>query len=125
MDGLPGRQPAEEDAFLDAVRHDPVDELVEWTRLAIEARRPTLAGRLFNLVDDQIDPEPGTPLHKAAMAARMLLFQKETPDERSWSALDEAWIAVRRARVRRIKQRWRDRLQGQERRIGRLERKRR
>lgn len=125
MDGLPGRQPEEEDAFLDTVRDDPVDELVEWVRLAIEERRPTLAGRLFNLVDDQIDPEPGTPLHKAAMAARMLLFRKATPDERSWSELDDAWIAVRRARVRRIKQRWRDRLKGKERRIGRLERKRR
>ena len=85
----------------------------------------TVRGRIYGWVDDQIDPEPGTPMHRAAMAARMLLFRKNTPDENSWSELDEAWIAVRRARVRRIKQRWRDRLKGTERRIGRLERKRR
>lgn len=124
-DSLPGRQLHEEDAFLEAVRDEDTDTLVDWVQQAIAARRPKLAARLFQLVDDQIDPEPGSPLDQAARASRMLLFRKATPDERSWSALDEAWGAVRKARMRRIKQRWRDNLKGKARRIGRLERKRR
>ena len=122
---LPGRSQHDEDAFLDAVRAEDTAMLVELCREAIEARRPRLAARLFQLVDDQIDPEPGSALDKAARTARMWLHQKKAPDENSWSALDEAWAQVRRARVRRIKQRWRDRLAGRDVRIGRLDRKRR
>ena len=92
---------------------------------AIAARRPRLAGRLFQLLDDQIDPEPGSPLDQAARAARLMLFRKTTPEDHSWSVLDEAWANARRARVRRIKQRWRDRLDGVNRRIGRFDRKKR
>lgn len=123
---LPARRPEAEDAFVEAwLDSDDTDGLVEVVGLAIEARRPTLAGRLFQLLDDRIDPEPGSPLERAARAARMLLFQKTTPEDHSWSELDDAWAAARRARVRRIKQRWRDRLEGVDRRIGRLDRKRR
>ena len=123
---LPARRPEAEDAYVtNWLDSDDTDGLVEVVALAIEARRPQLAGRLFQLLDDRIDPEPGSPLDQAARAARMLLFRKTTPEDHSWSALDDAWIAARRARVRRIKQRWRDRLNGVDRRIGRLDRKRR
>jgi hypothetical protein len=55
----------------------------------------------------------------------MMLFRKTAPEDHSWSALDDAWAQARRARVRRIKQRWRDRLAGVNRRIGRFDRKKR
>jgi hypothetical protein len=104
---------------------DDTDALVELVSLAIEARRPRLAGRLFQLVDERIDPEPGSSLDRAARAARMFLVNKTRPEDQSWSALEEAWITARRSRVRRIKQRWRDRLAGVDRRYSRLERRRR
>lgn len=123
---LPARTPEAEDAFVQAwLDEDDTEALVELVGLAIEERRPRLAGRLFQLLDDRIDPEPGSALDRAARAARMLLLRKTTPEENSWSALDDAWIDARRARVRRIKQRWRDRLNGVNRRISRLDRKRR
>ncbi len=123
---LPARDDAAEDAFVAAwLERDDPDGLVEVVIEAIEARRPRLAGRLFQLLDDDLDPEPGSPLERAAQAARLWLIGKVRPEDRSWSALEDAWRAVRRARIRRIKQRWRDRLAGKDRRIGRLERKRR
>lgn len=122
---LPDRTADAEDHFLDQVREAPTDELVAWVRLAIEARRPQLAGRLFQLVDDVIDPEPGSPLDKAARVARMWLFEKETPSDRSWSELDDAWEQVHKARYRRTKQKQRDRHEGTPGRIGRLDRRRR
>lgn len=105
--------------------HDDTDALIELVGLAIEERRPRLAGRLFQLVDDRIDPEPGSPLDRAARAARMFLVNKPAPEDHSWSELEIAWVSARRGRVRRIKQRWRDRLAGVDRRYSRLERKRR
>lgn len=101
------------------------EQLVELVSMAVEQRRPQLAGRLFQLLDEQIDPEPGSALDRAARAARMFLFRKTTPEDHSWSALDDAWTSARRARVRRMKQRQRDRLHGANRRIGRFDRKRR
>ncbi|MCB9671039.1 MAG: hypothetical protein H6736_10815 [Alphaproteobacteria bacterium] len=123
---LPARDDAAEDAFVAGwIESDDTDGLVELVTLAIQERRPRLAGRLFQLLDDQLDPEPGSALDRAARAARMFLVRDELPEDRSWSALEEAWIDARRGRVRRIKQRWRDRLAGVDRRIGRLERKKR
>ncbi|MEZ4322060.1 MAG: hypothetical protein R3F61_31600 [Myxococcota bacterium] len=123
---LPGRHPDEEDAFVSEwMDSDDTDALVEMVSLAVEARRPHLAGRLFQLLDEQIDPEPGSPLDRAARAARMFLLAKTRPEDHSWSELDDAWAAARRARVRRIKQRWRDRIDGRTDRISRLDRRRR
>lgn len=123
---LPQRDEASEDAFvarwMDA---DDTDALVELVTVAIEERRPRLAGRLFQLVDDRIDPEPGSPLDRAARAARMFLVHRSTPEDHSWSELEEAWVVARRGRVRRIKQRWRDQIAGKSRRIGRFERRKR
>lgn len=123
---LPDRDEGSEDAFVAGWSDsDDTDALVELVTLAIEARRPRLAGRLFQLVDDRIDPEPGSALDRAARAARLFMFERTRPEDHSWSALEEAWVDARRGRVRRIKQRWRDQLAGKTHRIGRFERRRR
>lgn len=123
---LPPRENRAEDLFVEGWSgSDDTDALVELVGRAIEARRPRLAARLFQLVDDRIDPEPGSLLDRAAKAARLMLFNRTTPEDHSWSELEDAWIGARRARVRRIKQRWRQQLAGDTRRIGRLDRKRR
>lgn len=123
---LPPRNDDAENAFVNAwLESGDTDALVELVGRAIEERRPLLAGRLFQLVDEQIDPEPGSALDRAAKAARMLLFRKTTPEDHSWSELEDAWTMARKGRVRRIKQRWRDRMAGVDRRISRLERKKR
>lgn len=114
-----------EDAFVEASADADTDELVELVGLAVEARRTLLAGRLFQLLDEHIDPEPGSALDRAARAARLWLAPRHAPEDVSWSELDEAWADARRARVRRIKQRWRDQIAGREQRIGRFDRRRR
>lgn len=125
MDALPGRGRDDEDAFITSCADADADRLVELVGLAIEARRTMLAARLFQLLDDQIDPEPGSALDRAARAARLWLMPSVRPEDVSWSELDEAWADARRARVRRIKQRWRDQIAGREQRIGRFDRRRR
>lgn len=126
MSGLPARTPEAEDAFVAGlIDADDDDMLVELVGLAVSERRVLLAGRLFQLLDERIDPEPGSPLDRAAKAARLWLAPKLRPEDVSWSELDEAWDAARQSRVRRIKQRMRDRLDGVDRRIGRLDRRRR
>ena len=123
---LPARENRAEDLFVHGWSDsDDTEALVELVGRAIEARRPRLAARLFQLVDDRIDPEPGSVLDRAAKAARLMLFNKAPPEAHSWSELEDAWVHARRARVRRIKQRWRQQLAGDTRRIGRLDRKRR
>ena len=126
MEGLPERTEDAEDRFvLELGDRDDLDEIIERVGHAIDARRPRLAGRLFQLVDDRIDPEPGSPLDRAARAARMFLVNRSRPEDVSWSELEDAWRDARRARMRRIKQRQRDHLAGVRRRIGRLDRRRR
>lgn len=123
---LPERNTRAEDEFLAGwTDSDDTDALVELVARSIEERRPRLAARLFQLVDDRIDPEPGSALEKAAKTARLLLFNKTKPEDHSWSELEDAWAQARKARVRRIKQRWRQNLAGDTRRIGRHDRKRR
>lgn len=126
MSLLPARGEAAEDAFVASwLERDDTDGLVELVVLAIEERRPRLAGRLFQLLDERVTFEPGSALEQAAKAARMFLVNRSTPEDHSWSALEDAWRQARRGRVRRIKQRWRDQLAGVSRRYSRLERKRR
>ena len=122
---LPSRTPEAEDRFLQEHLDASEDTLIEQIRAAIDDRRPRLAGRLFQLLDEQIDPEPGSALDRAARAARLFLFRKTRPQDHSWSELTEAWEQAHRGRMRRIKQRQRDRHSGVQRRTGRFDRKRR
>lgn len=120
---LPPPGQAAEDAFVAELSEaDDTDRLVEAITAAMEARRPRLAARLVNLLDEQVEFEPGSPVERARQAARLVLMQ-ETPDDRSWSELDEAWRSLRRRRMRRIGRRQRQALTGRAERIGRFGRR--
>jgi len=116
---LPLPSAAAEDAFVaELSESDDTDALIEAITAAMEARRPRLAARLVNLLDEQVEFEPGSPIERARQAARLVLMQ-ETPDDRSWSELDDAWRQLRRRRMRRIGRRQRQFLSGRPGRTGR------
>ena len=73
---LPGRDPADEDAFVDQWRRAEApdqDDLLDVVIAAVEAKRPGLAARLVGL----LEPDPEAPTHpavaRAQRAAAMLL----------------------------------------------------
>lgn len=122
---LPLPDPSAEDAFVNELSEaDDTDALVEAITAAMEARRPRLAARLVNLLDEQVEFEPGSPIERARQAARLVLMQP-TPDDHSWSELDEAWRHLRRSRMRRIRRRQRRSLTGRHERVGRFGHRRR
>lgn len=104
---------------------DDTDALIEAISAAMDARRPRLAARLVGMLDEHVEIEPGSPLERARGAARLFLLAKPTAEDNSWSELDDAWKALRKARFRRIGMRQRDRMRGKTRRIGRLSRRKR
>jgi hypothetical protein len=123
---LPGRTADDEDGYVRAWSDsDDTDGLIAAIEAAVDARRPMLAARLVQLLDEHVEIEPGSALERASRAARLILTHKATPEDNSWSALEDAWREVRQSRMRRIRQRMRDRLEGKNRRVGRLDRKRR
>jgi len=123
---LPGRVPEEEEAFIASfLENDDTERLITAISAAMDARRPRLAARLVNMLDEHVEIENGSPLDRARAAARLFLLTKPTAEDNSWSALDDAWKALRKARFRRIGMRQRDRMRGKTRRIGRLSRRKR
>ena len=123
---LPGRSSAEEDAYVASFAGaDAPSDLIEAVSAAMDSRRPRLAARLVNLLDAHVEIEPDSLLDRARSAAQLFLLTKPTAEDNSWSELDDAWKAIRKARFRRIGMRQRDRMKGQTRRIGRLSRRKR
>ena len=124
---LPGRTSDAEDDFVREMSDsDDTDGLIAAIEAAMSARRPMLAARLVNLMADHVEIEPGSALERAQRAARLILTHKNTPEENSWSALEDAWADARRAKMRRVRMRMRRSLSGKApRRIGRLERRKR
>ena len=124
---LPERQPAAEDLFVEAYRQPDADTdaLVEAIGAAMDARRPLLAARLVQLLDDLIAIEPGSDLDRARRAAQFVVMNKPSPGDRSWSALEDAWRVAREVRMQRIKRRMRLRMSGQQERVGKGGRSRR
>ncbi len=117
---------AEDDYVRQMSDTDDTDGLVAAIEAAMEARRPMLAARLVGLLADHVEIEPGSALDRAQKAARLVLSFKNTPEENSWSAFEDAWADARRAKMRRVRQRMRRSLTGQApKRIGRLDRRKR
>lgn len=123
MAGLPPRDDAAEDAFVDRWRSADDDAaLVDVLRAAVAARRVRLAGRLAQLLPDDVDdPAVG----RARRAAALVLHDRLDPADVSWSALEEALAELHRERIDRAKLRQRRRAAGDDRRIGRLDGRRR
>ena len=123
---LPERSREAEDAFVQGfLQSDDVELLVEAIEHAMDDRRPRLAARLVGLLGDKVEIEPGSDLERAQQAARLLLFDKQRPEDVSWSELEEAWGRVRRRRMKRIKGRMRAAITGAGTRFGRLGNRRR
>lgn len=98
---LPERDAEAEDVFVaDWADSDDVDGLVEVTTHAMDARRPRLAARLVQLLPERVEIETGSPLDKAQRVAAMLVL--DSKDVELFNALDDAWRAVRRSRMRRM-----------------------
>ena len=110
---LPERSTEAEDAFvLTMGEGDDLAALEDAITRALDAKRPLLAARLIGFLEEHVDIEPGSALHRAQQAARFIVVNKPTPADNSWSALDDAWRSTRRRMVRRAQQRQRDRLNG-------------
>ncbi len=122
---LPERDHAAEDAFVRAfVAQGDAADLLEVIEEAMSARRPRLAARLVGLLPDEVDDPEGL-VDAARRAARFLLLDGQDAPDRAWSALEDAWAALRRQRMHRIKHRMRDALAGRTERRGRLDSRRR
>lgn len=123
---LPERSREAEDAFIEGfLDSDEIGLLIEVIEQAMEQRRPRLAARLVGLLGDKVEVEPGSDLERAQGAARLLLFDKQRPEDLSWSELEDAWSRVRHRRMQRIKSRMRAAITGSSDRFGRLGKKRR
>ncbi|NOY25482.1 MAG: hypothetical protein GXP62_06370 [Oligoflexia bacterium] len=110
---LPAPDRAAEDACVAAwADSDDVDGLVALVTACIAAHRPQLAARLVGLLDDRVEIPSGSPLARAQAAARMLLLAPGDAVVALSEDLAEAWICVRRGRMKRLKARIRERAQG-------------
>ena len=108
---LPERTPQAEDSYLADWRDSQdTDGLINAVTEAIEGRRPQLAARLVNLLDDHIEVEPGSAIDRARRASRLLMLKGAAPE--TFEELEAAWILARRMRVRRITQRMRPKKKG-------------
>jgi len=118
---LPERNAAAEDAYVLAMSdNDDMDLLIEAIEAAISARRPMLSARLVNLLGEQVEIEPGSALAQAQRAAGLVILARGTPEDRSWSELEDAWRNARKNRMHRIRHRMRERISGKP--EGRLDR---
>jgi len=123
---LPERSHDAEDAFVAVLAaSDDNDALTEAVSASMAAGRPRLAARLVGLLSDRVEVTPGSDLARAQRAAHLLLFDKQRPQDLSWSELEDAWGQVRRRRMRRIRDRMRAALSGSRASFGRLGNKRR
>ena len=124
---LPDRTQEAEDACVAAwAESDDPEGLEQLVEEVMAARRPMLAARLVQLFSEHYEVTPGSPLERAQRAARFVLSHKPSPEDNSWSELEDAWTEVRKGRMNRIRRRMRHRMTGKEpRRMGRLERRRR
>jgi len=119
---LPERSEEAEQAFVAswASEEDP-EALAEVITVALDARRPRLAARLFGLLDERVEIEPGTALDRARTASRLLLH--DSPDPSAWVEMEDAWAEVRRRRMERIRRRMRGALRGDQLTVPRVGRK--
>jgi hypothetical protein len=104
---------------------EDIDELVDVVTEALAERRPRLAARLVQLLPDNVEVDDPTVLERARRAAAMLVYQAR--DVELFNALDEAWIELRRRRMRRMMARQRHTGTGEQvtiPRVGRRPRKR-
>jgi|GEM_PF-2508705 len=107
---LPAPLPEAEDAYIAAWRDgDDIDGLVEAITQAMADRRPQLAARMVGLLEGRVEIQPGTPLHRAQTAARLLLVAPTEVASPLFEDLDQAWSLARAAQIRRITARMSDR----------------
>lgn len=103
---LPERNRQAEDAYLERWRSsDDTEGLIAAVTEAVEGRRPQLAARLVNLLDEQVEIEPGSALERAFRASRMMMLAEPSPE--AFQEFQAAWILARRMRIRRITRRMR------------------
>lgn len=115
--------PPDEDAFVAQWRDgSDVDALIEVVGEAVDARRLMLAARLAGLLPDDVD-DPA--VERARRAAKLVLVPGLDPHDVSWSAFEEAARELHVSRVARAKLRQRRAADGDDRRVGRLDGRRR
>lgn len=108
---LPGPDKASEDAWVaEWMSNEDLDGLISAITHAMDARRPQLAARLVGLLDETVAIDPDSPLDRARNAAKFFLVQPTKVEY--FHAFEEAWIEARRAKIRKVKKRMRDRLMG-------------
>lgn len=104
---LPPPVTEEEDAFVDAwERSGDHDGIVTAIEAALSERRPRLAARLVDLLED--DEGSATPVARARLAAGLLVVTTPTVpgmDEPTWTELEDAFAEFRRRRMRYLRNR--------------------
>lgn len=121
---LPGQE--EEDRFVARLTGADADVLTEAIESAITAQRPRLAARLFGLLEEELDIEPGSELDRARRAARFLVVEGGPAAlAQHWDDLQSSWTLARRTLAKRRRIRRRSRLEGKDPSQDRLNRHRR
>ncbi|TNE88381.1 MAG: hypothetical protein EP330_14965 [Deltaproteobacteria bacterium] len=127
---LPDRTREAEDAFVAVwTETEDTEGLLEVIDVAMAERRPMLAARLVGLLDGRVEIPPGSAAEHAQRAARFLLHTAKqvrgewSVEEGAFEDLEAAWSDVRADRMRRIRARQRDALEGKRTRIPRVARR--
>lgn len=92
---LPGRDPAEEDAFVQSAAEMGPEVLSDWVRACLAARRPRLAARLVVLIPDDVDDDALIAARRAA--AMWLAGPADHAAAADWT---DAFAAYQRRRTR-------------------------
>jgi hypothetical protein len=104
MSVLPARNSVAEEEFIESLRHSDPVHLLDLVEAAVRERRLALAGRLVQLIEPElVKNEPGSAVSRALQAARLLLHERTTPEERSWCAWDAALAEIRDAWMERAR----------------------
>lgn len=106
---LPGRTPAQEDAWVEELMQGDLQRTEEAVRMALSSGRPQLAGRIVGLLPDS-EVRDDEELHRAKRAASLMMVERGAPLDALTEELKELFERRRRKRMRRARRRSRERV---------------
>ena len=106
---LPGRRPDDEDAWLESLMECGLETTEEAVRLALSEGRPRLAGRVVGLLPESVVAQDAQ-LQRASKAAQLLMVEPGDRLDVIVEELAELFELRRRKRMRRARDRSRQRV---------------
>ena len=106
---LPGRESAEEDAWVESLMECGLERAEEAVHAALAGGRPRLAGRVVGLLPDSVVAKDAE-LQRARKAASLLMVERGEHLDALTQELTELFGTRRRRRMRRARNRSRERV---------------